>query len=263
MESTGSSFNPKIHHRRSIRLKGYDYSKAGMYFITICCQNRICRFGKIVIACSENKSTDEEKGRPQVIGRPKGYAPTGTQSTGIQSTIAQSEIQIMKLNEAGKMVDEQWLAMVNRFPNIELHEYCIMPNHFHCILEIVGAPLVGDQFNKTEIVKGRPQGYAPTNAPTDTSTTNAPTNIPTTDSQNEISKPRNKTIGDMMDAFKSIITVEYIRGVKNKGWNRFDGKLLQRDYYEHIIRNEQEYQRISEYIINNPSKWNGDKFYSE
>ena len=67
----------------------------------------------------------------------------------------------------------------------------------------------------------------------------------------------------MMDAFKSIITVEYIRGVKNKGWDRFDGKLLQRDYYEHIIRNEQEYQRISEYIINNPSKWKGDKFYSE
>ena len=65
----------------------------------------------------------------------------------------------------------------------------------------------------------------------------------------------------MMDAFKSIITVEYIRGVKNKGWDRFDGKLLQRDYYEHIIRNEQEYQRISEYIINNPSNWKEDKFY--
>ena len=231
MESTGSSFNPKIHHRRSIRLKGYDYSKAGMYFITICCQNRICRFGKIVIACSENKSTDEEKGRPQVIGRPKGYAPT--------------EIQIMKLNEAGKMVDEQWLAMVNRFPNIELHEYCIMPNHFHCILEIVEGP-VGEPLVGTQSIKGRPQGSAPTNTPTSASTntptsapTSAPTNIPTTapttdrlttntptntptytsptDTKND-GKPKNKTIGDMMDAFKSIITVEYIRGVKNKGW---------------------------------------------
>jgi putative transposase len=40
-------YNPKIHHRRSIRLKGYDYSQAGMYFITICCQNRTCRFGEI------------------------------------------------------------------------------------------------------------------------------------------------------------------------------------------------------------------------
>jgi len=41
-------YNPNIHHRRSIRLKGYDYSQAGLYFITICCQNRNCLFGKIV-----------------------------------------------------------------------------------------------------------------------------------------------------------------------------------------------------------------------
>jgi REP element-mobilizing transposase RayT len=42
-----SKYNPRIHHRRSIRLKGYDYSQAGWYFITICCQGRICRFGHI------------------------------------------------------------------------------------------------------------------------------------------------------------------------------------------------------------------------
>lgn len=41
-------YNPKIHHRKSIRLKGYDYSQAGAYFITICFDDRICRFGKIV-----------------------------------------------------------------------------------------------------------------------------------------------------------------------------------------------------------------------
>ena len=41
-------YDPNIHHRRSIRLKGYDYSRAGLYFITICCQDRICRFGDVV-----------------------------------------------------------------------------------------------------------------------------------------------------------------------------------------------------------------------
>ena len=222
MDSTSSGYNPKIHHRRSIRLKGYDYSKAGLYFITICCQNRTCRFGEIVV--SENITT-------------------------------------MKLNDAGKMVDEQWLAMVERFPNIELHEYGIMPNHFHCILEIVNT-----QIDNNEITIGRPRGYAPTSAPTSAPTgpsqTNTPqTNTSQTNTQTDDGKPKNKTIGDMMDAFKSIVTVEYIHGVKNKGWDRFDGKLLQRDYYEHIIRNEQEYQRISDYIINNPSKWKDDKFY--
>jgi len=53
----------------------------------------------------------------------------------------------------------------------------------------------------------------------------------------------------MMDEFKSIVRVEYIHGVKNLGWDRFDGKLLQRDYYEHIIHDEDECQCISEYIF--------------
>jgi len=65
----------------------------------------------------------------------------------------------------------------------------------------------------------------------------------------------------MMDAFKSITTVEYIHGVNQYGWQRFNGKLWQRNYFEHIIRDEQSDQRISEYIHNNPAKWVEDKFY--
>jgi len=72
-----------------------------------------------------------------------------------------------------------------------------------------------------------------------------------------------KTIGDMMDAFKSITTVEYIRGVKNLDWLPFDGKLWQRNYYEHIIRNEQSYQTISNYILNNNTNWQKDKFHEQ
>ena len=41
-------YNPNIHNRRSIRLKGYDYSQAGLYFITICVQNRKCLFGDVI-----------------------------------------------------------------------------------------------------------------------------------------------------------------------------------------------------------------------
>ena len=225
-------YNPNIHHRRSIRLKGYDYTQAGLYFITICCHRR---------------------------GNPS-WLPLGKIENGV-----------MILNDAGRMVETEWMHLKSRFPNIELHEYVIMPNHFHGILEIVGATLVvaqnntaigvspmniqnndtenenhlenknhtendnhAENDNDTENIKGRPQGPAPTV----------------------------KTIGDMMDAFKSITTVEYIRGVKTLGWQPFDGKLWQRNYYEHIIRNEQSYQTISEYIINNPEKWMDDKFYT-
>ena len=199
-------YNPNIHHRRSIRLKGYDYTQAGLYFVTICCQNRECLYGQV----KNNK---------------------------------------MILNDAGKMVNEQWLAQQQQFSNIQLHKYIVMPNHFHGILEIVGATLVVAQNNgiaQTDVVannnnnnndfneeKGQPQGIAPTG----------------------------KTVGDMIGAFQSIVTVEYVRGVKNNDWQPFDGKLWQRNYWEHIIRNEQSYQRISEYIINNPSKWEEDTFY--
>jgi hypothetical protein len=80
---------------------------------------------------------------------------------------------------------------------------------------------------------GQPQGIAPTAKP--------------------------KTVGDMVGAFQSIVTVEYIRGVKQHGWQPFNGKLWQRNYWEHIIRDELSYQRISEYIINNPKNWDNDK----
>jgi REP element-mobilizing transposase RayT len=187
-------YNKNIHHRRSIRLKGYDYSQAGLYFITICVQDRKCLFGKIADG-------------------------------------------VMVLNDAGKMADNEWGKIPGRFTNVQLHEYIVMPNHFHAIMKIVGATLVVAPNNETvgdEKEKGQPQGIAPTNA---------------------------KTVGDMVGAFQSIATVEYIRGVKQLGWQPFNGKLWQRNYYEHIIRDEQSYQRISEYIINNPKNWKDDKFH--
>ncbi|MDR3218324.1 MAG: hypothetical protein LBU22_04980 [Dysgonamonadaceae bacterium] len=61
--------------------------------------------------------------------------------------------------------------------------------------------------------------------------------------------------------FKTMSTNEYIRGVKTLGWSPFNKKLWQRNYYDHIIRNDQSYQNISDYISNNPMKWMDDKFF--
>jgi hypothetical protein len=79
----------------------------------------------------------------------------------------------------------------------------------------------------------------------------------------EIKFDVNKTIGDIIGAFKSITTDKYINGVKNQNWKPFNKKLWQRNYYEHIIRNENAYLKISEYIINNPLKWGIDKLYEK
>ncbi|MDO9528111.1 MAG: transposase [Syntrophales bacterium] len=65
----------------------------------------------------------------------------------------------------------------------------------------------------------------------------------------------------MIQWFKTMTTNEYIRGVKNNGWSRFNKKLWQRNYYEHIIRDEESCYQISEYIQTNPMKWQDDKYY--
>ena len=204
------SQDPNYFHRRSIRLKGYDYAQEGLYFITICVQNRECFFGDITVGAYPCGRPFGDDGRPYIDGenvqndislngQPQGHAPT------------------MRMNDAGEMVQKQWLALTDRFTNVQLHEFVVMPDHFHGILEIV--PDVGAN----------------------------PCGRPTI----------NKTVGDMVDAFKSITTVEYIRGVKTMGWTPFNGKLWQRNYYEHIIRDYDAFVRISEYIRENPEKWNG------
>ena len=71
------------------------------------------------------------------------------------------------------------------------------------------------------------------------------------------------TIGQIMGAFKSITTNKYIQGVEQHDWKYFQVRLWQRNYYEHIIRNEQAYDKIAEYIINNPCNWLKDNYYNE
>ena len=63
------------------------------------------------------------------------------------------------------------------------------------------------------------------------------------------------TVGDVVGAFKSRVTVEYTRGVNRNGWPPFRGRLWQRNYYEHIIHNEKSLNRIRQYIVNNPLRW--------
>ncbi len=164
------------HHRRSIRLKGYDYSQSGAYFITICTYNRECLFGKIV----------DDK---------------------------------MILNQYGEIANQCWLEIPNHFPNVELDEYIIMPNHIHEIIVIneqnVGAihelPLQ-NQYQRRKML------------------------IP-------------KIIGRFkMNSAKQINQLRHTPNIP----------VWQRNYYEHIIRNENELNKIREYIINNPLHWELD-----
>ena len=64
-----------------------------------------------------------------------------------------------------------------------------------------------------------------------------------------------RSLPDVMRFFKTMTTNEYIRGVKNSELQPFEGKLWQKSYYDHVIRNQQDYNEIWEYIENNPTKW--------
>ena len=61
--------------------------------------------------------------------------------------------------------------------------------------------------------------------------------------------------------FKTMTTNEFIRNVKIHGWEPFENKIWQRNYYEHIIRNEESYRKISAYIRNNPTNWHEDEYF--
>jgi REP element-mobilizing transposase RayT len=62
-----------------------------------------------------------------------------------------------------------------------------------------------------------------------------------------------------MQWFKTMTTNEYIRCVKTHAWPLFDGRLWQRNYYEHVIRSEESLNRIRQYILDNPARWEFDR----
>mgnify|MGYP005831487957 CR=1 FL=1 len=215
-------YNPEKHHRRSIRLKGYDYTQAWAYFVTIGTQNRECLFGEIV------------NGQ-------------------------------MVLNDAGRMIQTACDAIPEHHQGIKTDAFVIMPNHIHGIIVITdvnasasaGAGSVGASLVPAHMPGATTTGETTTGATTTRATTTGETtNGATTNGATTRVAP---TVGDVIGAFKSRTTVEYIRGVATYGWTPFTGKLWQRNYYEHIIRNDESLNRIREYIRNNPTQWEYDR----
>lgn len=196
--------NSSQPQRKSIRLKEYDYSFPGWYYLTICTYNRTNLFGKVI------------NGK-------------------------------MMLNDSGKIVEEEWLKTKQIRTNVNLDNYVIMPNHFHGIIineqsnEYVGATRRtattdrGELNSPTTDNSGRKQ-YAPTN--------------------NKFKSP-SQTLGAIVRGLKSSVTkrVREIPGNTSL-------KIWQRNYYEHIIRNDNDLHRIKTYISNNPLKWKLDEYFN-
>ncbi len=156
------------YHRKSIRLKDYDYSQAGVYFVTICTHNRTCFLGDII----------------------------------------NGEIC---LNDVGRIVESEWENTGGIRQNVIIDTYVIMPNHLHGILIIYESDV------------GATGPVALTNS-----------------------------LGSIIGQFKSVVT----KKIRKSGIHHFK---WQRNYFERVIRNEKELNRIREYIITNSLKWTEDK----
>jgi putative transposase len=192
--SSPHKYNPAIHRRRSVRLRGYDYSSPGYYFITICTQNRACLFG------------DVANGQ-------------------------------MQLNDAGKMVMDEWEKSAQIRNEIRLDDFIVMPNHFHGIAVIASHEYPrGDEHRRDD----RP--VVPTQSG---SSPVVPTNRP--------HGPKPKSIAALIAGFKCAATkrINQMRGTPGI-------TIWQQRYWDHIVRDNNELFRIRHYIRNNPSNWERD-----
>jgi len=121
----------------------------------------------------------------------------------------------VELTDAGGMVERWWHEIPNGFPSACLDEFVIMPDHFHGIVLLLPPNPVDD----------------------------GPDRAPCT------------PLSELVRWFKTMTTNEYIREVKCSGWPRFPGRLWQRNYYDHVIRDNDELNGCREYIRQNPAKW--------
>ncbi len=225
--------------RKNIRLENYDYSSQGAYFVTICTQTRDTNwFGHIT-----------RDG--------------------------------MQLNAVGKLILENWNELPNRF-NIQLDTLMIMPDHIHGIIWInpnqpVGATLVValPQNDDAQTPSQNDDAQTPPqNDDARTAIQNHKTPVelhPVFNNQiglldvnansvlhratTRVAPTKNVALGEIVGAFKSLTTNAYIRGVRELGWQPFEKRLWERNYWERIIQDDSELEKTRNYILENPLRW--------
>jgi REP-associated tyrosine transposase len=224
------TYDPRLHHRRSIRLRGYDYAGGGAYFVTICAQAKKCLFGEIVDG-------------DMILNE------AGIIVQGVWDALPQ---------RFGSLVLDAFQMMPNH-----LHAIFVLPGPGleAALAAATGAPII--QPSVTDFVRRshRNKGAVGIGLALPSSTgrrniTRGPQAVPLRASAGTVSRPLTSSrtsMGDVVGAFKSISTISL-----NKFMSQPGARPLHENFYEHIIRDVAELELIREYIVHNPQRWPED-----
>jgi len=277
------SQSPTHHHRRSIRQKGYDYAQEGIYFITICVQDRLCLFGRVEngemvlnefgnVAQNELLITTKIRSNVQldafvvmpnhvhvIIHITHSIDPSDATCRGeLHSPINETDECNSPNNETGELHSpinetDECNSPINETD--ELHS----PNNEtdECNSPINETDELNSPINETGECNSPINETGECNSPiNETGECNSPINENVDNTRGECNSPLrgpSQTVGAIVRGYKSAVTKQ----LKTLG---FSGKLWQRNYYEIIIRTPESYENISNYIENNPANWKKDKF---
>ena len=163
----------------------------------------------------------------------------------------------MVLNEIGKMVEEVIDQIPKHYPGVNVELFIVMANHIHILLLITGV-VAGPRACQSN--DGQPQGVDPAKERLPIVVA-GPRACQSNDGKPQgIDPTKNRlSLTDIVHRIKSLTTHQYMMGVRDNGWPRFEKRLWQRNYYEHVIRNERDYQAIYKYILFNPMNWEMDE----
>ena len=278
------AYDPKIHRRRSLRLKGYDYTQVGAYFVTIVTQNRLCLFGEIV-----GKEMRLNEAGEMVCGfweaLPQRFPAIEIDMFVVMPNHLHGIVVIKQSTDVGAgLVPARntnstehrattRVAPTNQNPAPDVENAPNTPNRTtttveHTKLTNVGAGLVparntnSTEHRATTRVAPTNQNPAPDVENTPTVPNRATTRVaPTGIMDGGVDSPITDrfALGDVIGAYKSLSTVEYTRGVKQMKWSPFHKRLWQRNYYEHVVRHDESLRQLQQYILDNPDQWAFDK----
>ena len=212
-----------MERRRYNRLYGYDYSRTGGYFLTLCAYNRQKLFSEEVIFPDGWYPETDRMQYGEVSDSLVGAHPCVRPAERLKN----NGIYVGKHN-AVTMI-EKWIHKIpETFKNVKIDYYVIMPDHVHLILFMC---------NERDAHMGAPQQINGEDGFADVC-----------DHENNV------YVYDIMKWFKTMTTNEYIRLVKQNVLPPFKKHVWQRDYIDRVIRNSDELYEIRKYIKQNPEK---------